>query len=176
LGARRLNDLVVSALGNMVELAKEWQVLHVTGAADEARIKGSYAPLPFAHYVTGYCHDMAAAYSLADLVVCRAGASTVSELAVLKKPALLVPYPFASENHQWANALVLKDRHAAEAVDEKELAAGKMKSVLENLMRNDGVRRKMTESYGNAGDAHRTAAVAIKDAVYGVVKAPMSPK
>jgi UDP-N-acetylglucosamine--N-acetylmuramyl-(pentapeptide) pyrophosphoryl-undecaprenol N-acetylglucosamine transferase len=165
LGARRLNDLVVEALGGLNALSPMWQVFHVTGPSDLERLQKAYAALRFDHVVTGYCHDMAAAYAMADVVVCRAGASTVSELAVVKRPAVLVPYPFASENHQWANALVLKDIGAVEAYAEGDLANGKMKSVLENLLTNEAARSAMTNSYGEVGQAHRNAAVTIKDAV-----------
>ncbi len=58
--------------------------------------------------VLPYCHDMAQAYAAADKVICRAGASTIAELLVVKRPALLVPYPYASNNHQVYNAQVLE--------------------------------------------------------------------
>ncbi len=164
LGAHRLNELVVQSLAELRELASGWQILHVTGKADEERTKAAYAELSFAHHVTGYCHDMALAYAAADIIVCRAGASTVSELAVVKKPALLVPYPFASENHQWANALVLKDNGAVVS-DEKDLAGGRMAHLLGSLMRDEKRRMMLGVGYGELGAIHRGAAATIKDAV-----------
>lgn len=158
LGARRLNDYVVQALRQMSELAGTWQVIHISGPADEERVRAAYVESPFACFVSGYCHDMASAYALADLVLCRAGASTISELAVLRKPSFLVPYPFASENHQWANAAVLADIGAAEAHDENDLAKEKLRPLLSVLLNSEPVRQKMAGSFGNVGAVHRRAA------------------
>jgi UDP-N-acetylglucosamine--N-acetylmuramyl-(pentapeptide) pyrophosphoryl-undecaprenol N-acetylglucosamine transferase len=66
--------------------------------------------------VIPFVHDMASAYGQADLVVCRAGATTLAELAALGKPAILVPYPFAADDHQRTNAEVLVRRGAAEVI------------------------------------------------------------
>jgi UDP-N-acetylglucosamine--N-acetylmuramyl-(pentapeptide) pyrophosphoryl-undecaprenol N-acetylglucosamine transferase len=159
LGAKRLNDMVVEALNQMKDLVPAWQVIHISGPSEEARVRAAYANSAFEHHVSGYCHDMAAAYAAADVVLCRAGASTVSELAVVKKPALLVPYPFASENHQWANALVLKDRGAV-VCDEKELTDGRMANMLGSLMRDEKRRMMLSVAYGELGQIHRQAAQA----------------
>lgn len=169
LGAHKLNDLVAQALAELPEFIQSWQVLHITGPSDEERVRSVYTGSEYDHYIAGYCHNMAAAYSAADAVICRAGASTVSELSVLKKPALLVPFPFSSENHQWANALVLKDKGVALVYEEAELAAGKMTPVLKDFLSSN-------RSVGVASITHQNAAKTCATVVQGAVRTPISPK
>ena len=83
----------------------------------------AYEKLSVKAVVVPYCHEMAAALAAADFVICRSGASTIAELMVAQKPSLLVPFPFASENHQFYNAEVLVSRGAAELIPDAEVTA-----------------------------------------------------
>jgi UDP-N-acetylglucosamine--N-acetylmuramyl-(pentapeptide) pyrophosphoryl-undecaprenol N-acetylglucosamine transferase len=89
------------------------RVVHQTGAADRDAIAARYAELGVAAEALAFIDDMGAAYHRADLVVCRSGATTVAELTVLGKPAILVPYPFAADDHQRANAEVVAEQGPA---------------------------------------------------------------
>ncbi|WP_054694769.1 UDP-N-acetylglucosamine--N-acetylmuramyl-(pentapeptide) pyrophosphoryl-undecaprenol N-acetylglucosamine transferase [Desulfosarcina cetonica] len=80
-----------------------------------------------------FFHDMAARYTQADLVVCRAGATTVAELAVMGKAALFVPFPFATDNHQEYNARLLVDQGAALMVLQKDLNGADLAARIEDL-------------------------------------------
>lgn len=109
------------------------QVLHIAGRgkADETRARYGTRPAK----VLEYTEDMAAAYAAADLVICRSGASTLAELAALKKPSVLVPYPHATDDHQTANAKVFDAVGVAELVRESELGArlgGAIREMLES--------------------------------------------
>lgn len=134
LGAHRLNQLVIEAIEQLPLYADRFQILHITGASDVTWAQSRYEKTPFRHYVDSYCHDMPSAYAASDLVIARSGASTVSELMVVKKPALFVPYPLATGGHQTANAKVLADRGAARIYEQKDLSNGELKVILEGHM------------------------------------------
>ncbi len=116
LGAQRLNTLAVEAWPLLLQEGRRFQVIHVTGAKDYERIEKLYRPLKITANPIPYCHEMAHAYAAASAVVCRAGASTVAELLAAARPALLVPYPHASNNHQLYNARVLQSAGLGEVM------------------------------------------------------------
>ena len=125
-GARRINFAVVDALKLMADLAPSVRVIHQTGQTDVAPIKAAYAQLPFDAEVTPFIDRMDEAYAAADLIVCRAGATTVAELTAFGKAAILVPYPYAIYDHQRGNAEALAARGAAEMILDKELSGEKL--------------------------------------------------
>ena len=120
-GARRINFAAVDALKKLADLAGAIQVLHQTGGADYGTIKEAYVSLPFDAEVLPFIDKMDEAYARADLVLCRAGATTVAELTAFGKAAILVPYPYAIYDHQRGNAQALQDRGAAEIILDQEL-------------------------------------------------------
>jgi len=122
LGARRLNFAVIDALKQLTDLKSELFVTHQTGQLDYAAIREAYHELPFEAQVTPFIDRMDEAYALADLVLCRAGATTVAELTAFGKAAILVPFPYAIYDHQRGNAQVLQERGAAEMILDQELA------------------------------------------------------
>ena len=99
------------------------QVLHQTGEKDAVEVAAGYSEAGVHAAVRPYVDDMAGAYALADLVISRSGATTVAELAVCGKRAVLIPFPFAADNHQEYNASMLAARGAAEIVLQKDLSA-----------------------------------------------------
>jgi len=96
-------------------------IVHQTGEKDFEFVKRAYAEKGFNAEVVRFIHDMAEAYKKADLVISRAGATTLSELTSCGKAAILIPFPFAVDNHQEKNALVLKGHNAAEVIIERDL-------------------------------------------------------
>jgi len=130
-GARSLNE-AVTGLG-ILGLPSAWQLLLVSGERDfrssSARLRA--APHPERLHAIGYLDDPRAAYAAADLVVARAGASTLGELAATGTPALLVPYPYATEDHQARNAEVVRSAGAARVVADRELNAARLRTELE---------------------------------------------
>lgn len=121
-GARKLNSLVAGA-----ELPAGVQVLHIAGPGDEGRVKAEAGGRQ-GYRVIGFCDEMPAAYAVADAVVARSGASSMTELAYLGLPSILVPFPYAADDHQTVNARVFAEAGAAflepeAALDEKVLAA-----------------------------------------------------
>jgi UDP-N-acetylglucosamine--N-acetylmuramyl-(pentapeptide) pyrophosphoryl-undecaprenol N-acetylglucosamine transferase len=121
-GAHRINVAVVEALEKLTDVAPKLHVVHQTGQADFAATKEAYDSLPFEAEVTPFIDQMDEAYARADLVLCRAGATTVAELTAFGKAAILVPYPYAIYDHQRWNAQALQDRGAAEMILDQELS------------------------------------------------------
>ena len=132
-GARPINDAVVAALPQL--LSARVNIVHQTGAADEARIREAYAKAGAdPGCVRGFIDDMAQAYAWADAALCRAGASTIFELAATGTPSVLVPFPQAAHDHQHVNALHLADLGAALLLPQSELSAQTLADTLAGLL------------------------------------------
>lgn len=129
-GAKTLNDAVLRLLQSHA-LPQGWQVLALTGAAQFAATDAALPAEARENVVLRpYLDDMSDAYAVADLVLARAGASTLGELAALAKPAILVPYPFATEAHQAANAERFEAAGAAVILSDAQLAQGDLGGAL----------------------------------------------
>ena len=130
-GARSINDALTSLLISD-GLPPGWQLVHVTGEKEYDGVRTALRPGE-GGALRAYLHDMGDAYAAADLVLARAGASTLGELAAIGKPAILIPYPHAAEDHQRANAAGVAAAGAAVVVDDRELVAGKLRSILADV-------------------------------------------
>lgn len=120
-GAHSINMAVIEAL-KLIKEKDKFFFLHQTGAADEEKIKNAYMARGISCTVKAFFDDMAQQYGKADLIICRAGATTVAEVSAIGKGVLFVPYPFAADNHQVLNALSLKNAGAAEMILQKDLS------------------------------------------------------
>ena len=123
-GAHALNEAMACALPWLEEWRERAQFVHLSGAADEAFVREAYERNGMAARVLGFCHEMEWVYSAADVVVARAGAATLTELAAFGLPAILVPYPHAAGNHQWHNAQAWARVGAARVLEERALTTG----------------------------------------------------
>jgi UDP-N-acetylglucosamine--N-acetylmuramyl-(pentapeptide) pyrophosphoryl-undecaprenol N-acetylglucosamine transferase len=136
-GARGINKGAPEALKTAANAAPhKLQVLHLAGSKDEEAVHQAYAGAHLSLEVLPYLDQMEAAYGAADLVICRSGASTLAELAAQKKPAVLVPYPFAAANHQDANARVFERAGACKVMLEEDIQA-RLAPLLEDLLFSD---------------------------------------
>jgi UDP-N-acetylglucosamine--N-acetylmuramyl-(pentapeptide) pyrophosphoryl-undecaprenol N-acetylglucosamine transferase len=124
---------MMEALIPLREFKGRLQVIHQTGDKDYAEVQEAYRREGFAAEVTPFLHDMDRAYTAADLVLCRAGASTLFELMAMGKPAILVPYPYAANDHQTLNARTLVDAGAALMVANGDLTGAQLSRVLRQL-------------------------------------------
>jgi UDP-N-acetylglucosamine--N-acetylmuramyl-(pentapeptide) pyrophosphoryl-undecaprenol N-acetylglucosamine transferase len=122
-GAHQINLTVVEALTRLTP-ADEFQFIHQTGAADAAWVRQAYERCGIQADVRPFFDDMDRQYQKADLMICRAGATTVAEVTAIGKAVLFIPFPFATDNHQVVNARALQDQGAAEMFEEKDLDAG----------------------------------------------------
>lgn len=121
-GATAINKAMVAALPVLEASSRPFRIIHQTGANDEAWVKEAYAQSKIPHEVSAFVTDMGKVFREADVVVSRAGASTVSELLATRKPSILVPYPFAADDHQRFNAEDVAKTGGAEVIVNSELA------------------------------------------------------
>lgn len=134
-GAHALNVSLPGALGILGESAV--RVIHQTGPDDLADTAREYEGLGITAEVSGFIDDMASVYAGADLVVCRSGAGTVSELMVMGLPSVLVPYPFSAHGHQLSNARALERAGAAVVIEQGELSPESLAAVIAGLLAGD---------------------------------------
>ena len=132
LGATALNTAVPEAV-RQLSADRQPVLHHQTGAADEAAVRAAYAAAGIEAQVEAFIEDMAAAYAWADLVICRSGALTVAELAVVGVASVLVPFPYATDDHQTSNAKYLADAGAAILIQQDVLQPGKLTDLLEDF-------------------------------------------
>lgn len=142
LGAVAVNELAAAAL---IDLAKTTPltITHQTGEKDLAATTKRYADAGVPADCRAFIKDMAATYLAADLVIGRAGATTVAELAIAGKPAIFIPYPFAADNHQEINAREMATAGAALMFRQSELTADKLRAALEPLVSDAAKRAEM---------------------------------
>lgn len=132
LGAKALNEVVPEALSAMPG-DKRPLIWHQTGKKNIDEARANYEKFSVDAKVVPFINDMAEAYRWADLVICRAGAMTVAELAIAGVASILVPYPFAVDDHQTANARYLTDKDAAVMVQQKEFTVAVLRNMLKEM-------------------------------------------
>ena len=145
-GAKRLNEIASAALVRLQQKGYSLRVVHLTGVADEQSVRRFYERAQLPHDVRAFANDMATIYSSVDFVVCRAGAATCAELAIMGLPALLVPYPFATRNHQMFNARALEKAGAADVVREEDLSEDWLVSYMAEHFERPGRWVKMADA------------------------------
>lgn len=149
LGARAINEAVKYLILHRFE-KKDCYYLHATGKAGASMIDdiGKDVDLNTNPQIIlrEYINDMDRCLAAADLVVCRAGASSLSEIQALGKPSILVPYPYAAENHQYYNAKTMSDRDAAILIEEKDFTGERLLSEVEKLLSKPERLKKMGEN------------------------------
>lgn len=150
LGARTLNRVVPAALAALLP-AERPEVMHQAGERSLDIARTAYREAAVQADVQPFIDDMAAAYRDADLVVCRAGALTVSELAAVGRAAIFVPFPHAVDDHQTANAGFLVNAGAARMIPEEDLTAERLASVLRELLADPDEREAMASNAWRLG-------------------------
>jgi UDP-N-acetylglucosamine--N-acetylmuramyl-(pentapeptide) pyrophosphoryl-undecaprenol N-acetylglucosamine transferase len=141
-GAKAVNEIAAQALAT---LAKErpLAIIHQTGTADLDATTARYQAAGVTADCRAFIKDMAAAYQQADLIVGRAGATTVAELAIAGKPAIFIPYPHAADNHQELNAREMAEAGAALMFRQADLTADKLADAVRPLLADAAVRTTM---------------------------------
>jgi len=142
LGAKALNDIVPQALAR-IPAAQRPRVRHQSGAKQIDELRANYARAGVQAELTPFIDDTASAFAEADLVICRAGASTVTEIAAIGAPALFVPFPHAVDDHQTANARFLVDSGGGWLVPQAELTPDTLATMLISTTRAELLRRAL---------------------------------
>lgn len=142
-GAVAVNALAAEALSALAKSGLALSIVHQTGEKDLEATSSKYTAAGITADCRAFIKDMAAAYQDADLIIGRAGATTVAELAIAGKPAIFIPYPFAADNHQELNAREMADKGAALMFKQSELTADRLADALRPLLSNAGKRSEM---------------------------------
>lgn len=143
-GAHAVNELVFAAMQILQQLGGAPAIVHQTGEKDREDLARRYAEAGIAADVRAFIDDMGAAYRGAALVVARAGASTLAELTMVGMPSILIPFPFAADDHQTVNAEELAERGAAVVLPQKATTPAKLAEVIRTLLNDEEQRRKMS--------------------------------
>jgi len=133
-GAAALNEIVPQAIALLPAEARP-HVTHQSGAAHLDAVRGNYERAGVEGEMLAFIDDMAARYAAADLLICRAGASTIAELAAAGVPAVLIPFPYAVDDHQTHNARFLSERGGAVLMPQSELTPATLADLLARLDR-----------------------------------------
>lgn len=158
-GARALNETVPEALATLDLKKHGVTVLHQAGAAMRDAVEARYRELGVDAEVVTFVDDMAKAYASASLVIARAGATTLAEVCAIGRPAILVPYPYAADDHQAKNAEALERAGAAVAIREEALSAETLSSEAARLLGDPAARLAMAEAARRHGRPDAAAAI-----------------
>ena len=156
LGAKSINDAIAERLDELLNAGL--QLIWQTGKPYAAKAKEHTAGRPSV-WTNEFITQMEYAYAAADIVVARAGAMTVAELCVVKKPVLFVPYPFAAENHQMANAMALAKKNAALVIKDDEVETELMDAILK-LLNDNSLSLELKQNIGKMGNQHADKKIA----------------
>ncbi len=142
-GARGINQMVSQSLATFSDAGV--QVLHIAGTDDFEMVREAFGESGGAGCVLEFCAEMGMAYAAADVAVCRSGASSLAELAYFALPAVLIPYPFAADDHQTRNAEIYERLGAALLYQQKDLDAAQLAAILIDLIVDDEKLAQMAE-------------------------------
>jgi len=164
-GASGINDLLLAALPTIAERVPHWRWIHLTGPHDCEKVKASYVQHNLRAEVHPFLADMSSKMATATAAVSRAGASSLAEIAALRLPSLLIPFPAAADNHQQFNARAFEETGAARALDQKTATAPKFFERLLPLVEDADTRHKMQlalEKWDAPQAAERIAGMILK--------------
>jgi UDP-N-acetylglucosamine--N-acetylmuramyl-(pentapeptide) pyrophosphoryl-undecaprenol N-acetylglucosamine transferase len=148
-GARNINIAMETLMPRLERFADTWQVLHLSGRGKESRLKNAASKAVIEYRVIDYCDNIWDMYSLAELIIGRAGAVSVAEYLYYAKPFICLPYPYHKDNHQRLNAIELEQAGACVIVqdmkDDRNATAEVLWQKLEPLLSNENARKRMAE-------------------------------
>ncbi|MFA5324373.1 MAG: undecaprenyldiphospho-muramoylpentapeptide beta-N-acetylglucosaminyltransferase [Smithella sp.] len=158
-GAAAINKSVVGMLPQLQSMKGKVRILHQTGMQQMEEVKKSYQQSGMEAVVTDFIIDMSDAYAQSDLIVCRAGATSLAEITAAGKAAVLIPYPWAANDHQLKNALAMSNAGAAVVITEKELSGEKLFGVIDNILRDEAKLRRLEENSAKLGKVEAAATI-----------------
>jgi UDP-N-acetylglucosamine--N-acetylmuramyl-(pentapeptide) pyrophosphoryl-undecaprenol N-acetylglucosamine transferase len=161
-GAETINKVMINMLPQLQKMKDRIQIVHQTGARQMDKIKQAYKESGIKAKVLPFIVDMAREYQDADLIICRAGATSLAEITASGKAAILIPYPWAANDHQTKNAQAMAEAGAAVTINEGELNSGKLFEVIKTLLYGEQALKKMEKKSAKLGNIK--AATKIVDA------------
>lgn len=167
-GAKKLNEQIVNIITDGIE--KKYQIVFVTGSKQYNDVRKAIQDkrcnvdeIPNLH-ILNYVYNMEEYMSVADVIISRAGALSLTEICIMGIPSIIIPYPFAAENHQVYNAQVIKNAGAGEVIIESELTTEKLNNILESMIYNKEKLAQMRKQ------AKSLAVLNVEDKIYTEVK------
>lgn len=142
-GAEAINQCMADMIPRLKAVKDKIRILHQTGARQKEEMARRYAEHGINAEVKDFILDMARAYEEADLIVCRAGATSLAEITAAGRPAVLIPYPFAADDHQLKNAQALAAQGAAVVIRESELNEERLFDAMMSLLKDEEKRSRM---------------------------------
>jgi UDP-N-acetylglucosamine--N-acetylmuramyl-(pentapeptide) pyrophosphoryl-undecaprenol N-acetylglucosamine transferase len=159
-GAMAINRVFLDLLGLLKERGLKIDVIHQTGKQDMEYVKAQYEKRGFVGKVKAFIDDMGDAYNTAHIIIGRAGALTISELAALGKPSILIPYPYAANGHQEINARILASAGGAEILLQNELTGERLFELLNKYMEDKLALKEMGDKAKKMAITDATAVIA----------------
>jgi UDP-N-acetylglucosamine--N-acetylmuramyl-(pentapeptide) pyrophosphoryl-undecaprenol N-acetylglucosamine transferase len=142
-GAHGINQAVVAVLKRFAE--KKVQFIHLTGKDDENYVYECYRRESIPAFVSAFYDRMEEAYTIADLAIARSGAASLTELSYFGLPTILIPYPFAAENHQFFNAEIFARHGVAEVIEESRVNEDTLGSLIDHFLNNGAKAPRATQ-------------------------------
>ncbi|MDR4505366.1 MAG: undecaprenyldiphospho-muramoylpentapeptide beta-N-acetylglucosaminyltransferase [Candidatus Scalindua sp.] len=133
-GAQTINRVLVQCLPELKKMIPELQIIHLTGKLGFCEVKRVYDKMGIRAFVSEYFEDIGLIYRITDLIISRSGANTVAEIAEVGIPAILIPYPYATDNHQYWNAHELSRNGGAIIIEQKELNPEMITEIIVRLL------------------------------------------
>ncbi|EEF60427.1 undecaprenyldiphospho-muramoylpentapeptide beta-N-acetylglucosaminyltransferase [Pedosphaera parvula] len=166
-GASGLNDMVLGVLPLLLQQIPDLQLFHLTGPTDVEKVERACVALGIKAVVRPFFGEMSLALGAASVAVSRAGASSLAELAAMRLPAVLVPFPAATDNHQYFNALAFQETGAAHLLEQKQATPEILSSLVIQLIQQSAAREKMQSALDgwHAPKAAQVIAESIMDKV-----------
>ena len=158
-GAAAINKNVIAMMPQLQKMKDKLHVLHQTGDRELEIVKQAYKQYGLEVQVTPFIINMADAYAQADLIICRAGATSIAEITAAGKAAILIPFPFAANDHQTKNAEVLDSAGAAVIIKEHELTGENLFVVIEELLSNRKKLLQMEDASAKLGNIKAAAKI-----------------
>jgi UDP-N-acetylglucosamine--N-acetylmuramyl-(pentapeptide) pyrophosphoryl-undecaprenol N-acetylglucosamine transferase len=171
-GARAINDAMIGALPLLTASGSRFNIVHQTGESDLAKVQAAYATLPDDSLVNAtaqpFVQHMVTAFANADVVICRGGATTVAELAAAGKPSVMIPFPFAADDHQRKNAEAVQTAGAGRMILQAELTPQRLADELIAMAKDPTRLQQMSAASRKL--AHPNAAAKVVDLALGIIK------
>ena len=155
-GAHRVNELVLAAAGILKTRGVHLDIIHQTGSTDEEMVRQGYAAIGQKAEVADFFSDMVDVYNRADLVISRAGATSLAELSIMGIPALLIPYPYAADDHQTGNAGYYVNRGGAKIFRESTLNGERLAGEITALVQSSEQLQIMSGAMQSQGKPEAT--------------------
>lgn len=173
-GSQAINKVILQSIPKLQELVPDLQVIHLTGKHGYQEVKDFYNGLGISSFVSEFYNDIGAVYRMSDLVICRSGANTIAEITAVGIPAILVPYPYATDNHQYWNAFELSSVGGAVIIKQEELNPETVIKIVSDLLMNNERLNDMKKINKNLSKPY--AAERVVDKIYQTLKEKRAKK